>query len=268
MRYLNRALLLAALSLMLISCGDDDGDYLNDPPLEPPAITGASFTSADYILNTYHKSYFNPFFTEGDSYYYNHSYGITLLLKLNGPSYLDIIDRLSLKAMGGGDTLEFSFNKHRLHEMFSDTLGGFILTIDSIYIEGRDNYYPDKEYEWTAKLYDKDGNSGAVFTTQTKTNSYIYYDAVSSLLWNGGIKINFTGALSSISYREAKIFLFDSQKKYVKDYPYLEIDPDYCELIFNDIPANAEFFRVLIRDVYNGVKRTYIGKFETMPERL
>lgn len=258
MQNIIRALLLAALSLGFISCEDDT----INPPDDRPGILDVSITESDYTLNSVHKSYYNPFFIEGNSYYYNHTYGLTLSLKLNNPSRLDIIDHLVIAAADSSDTLAYTFDKYQLHELFSDTLGGFIIPIDSLYIEGRNEYYPDKEYEWTVKLYDKDGNSGMPFKMTAKTNSYIYYDVVSSLLWEGGLKINFSGALSSITYREVKVFLFDSQKKYVKDYSFREIDPDYSELTFTDVPANAVFYRVLLRDVYNGVKRTYTGRFE------
>lgn len=269
MRFLKHSLLLAALSLTFISCGDDNDDYLYDPPLEPPAITDVSFISSDYILNAVHKSYYNPFFKEGDSPYYNHAYGLTFLLKLNKASYLDIISRLKLFAGSGADTLSYEFNKYQLHDMFSDTMGGYVLVIDSLFVQSKSGYYPSEEYEWTIHLYDDKGAMAPAFTKTTKTDSYIYDDSVSAVWQNSGsLTINFSAPSSYVSSRKAQVFLFDSQKKYLKYYPYEDINGASHSVTLNDIPAGAAYYRAEIGEVYYGVKRTYTGKFEAMPERL
>ncbi|HEX2983991.1 MAG TPA: hypothetical protein VHO28_10660, partial [Ignavibacteriales bacterium] len=112
-------------------------------------------------------------------------------------------------------------------------------------------------------------HSSNPFVMATKAESYIYAEYFTSDLMEGNaVRINFDDPLPLTSSRKAQIFLFDSQKKYLKDYPYEDINGASHSITLNDIPAGAAYYRAEIDEVYYGVKRTYIGKFEAMPERL
>lgn len=272
MRLLKFSLIIAALSLTFISCGDDNDDYLNDPPPEQPLISGAYIDSADYILETVHKSYYNPYFIEDSSDYKNHAYGLKLSLKLNDPVYLNIIDLIIIHASDGINTLYYEFDKYTLHEMFSETLGGYILTIDSLYykedLHGELGFYPEKKYTWTIWLHDKDMHTSVFpYKIQTFTDNYRYKQNVSSE-WRDATSliISFLDS-ESVSSRKARIILFDAQKKYVQDYAERNINYEYPYITINNVSEKAVYYRVEISEVSGITKRSYIGKFETMPER-
>lgn len=266
MRILKHILLIAALSLALISCEDEvTNNYFTEAG---PKGIGVNVIGSEYYLKTVHRSYLDTSYVDygGSSYSWNYSMGLNIKFKLDDPSKRETVNRMTLRNTMLSYPLSFDFKKDELNAAYVESLGGYMFDIDifSLY------FYPDYgnpqgdydfyDFEWEIVLYDASNRPSETFRTVTKTGDYIggvqlYND------WEipARLKIiyNKQEVSAFITPTKGKISLYSLQKEKLSEYSFENAGASSDTLTIGNVSADASYYTAELEDTKGGIRRIF-----------